>query len=126
MATPLVLPNLTPTPEQIRTEFDLPFSGKHVIILRGKGRDQRLALMSAGPGANPHRILQAITAQICIIDGKKIKMEDVDEMDFDDAMVISSEVGKALNPMKNVPLVELGPGLVETDQTEANDSQLSS
>jgi hypothetical protein len=33
------------------------------------------------------------------VDGKRIRMEDVDEMDFDDAMVFRAEVSQVLRPL---------------------------
>jgi hypothetical protein len=121
MATAIVLPASTLKPADIRFEFDLPSSGKHVIVLRGKGRDQRRALMSAGPGADQYRILQALIAQLVLIDGQRIKMEDIDEMDFDDSMALTEEVGKILSPLKVTKASTLA-----TDATEASDCQLLS
>lgn len=84
--------------ENIRTQFTLP-SGKKVIFLRGKGRDLRLALMAAGPGADQYRILFAIIAQLALIDGKKTTMEAIDMMDLDDVLDLQGEAGKVLLPL---------------------------
>ena len=100
MATgPIVLTSdTTPSPEQIRREFDLP-SGKHVILLKGTGRDQRLAATVAGENADSIKIQDALASRLSLVDGKRIRMEDVDEMDFDDAMVFRAEVSQVLRPL---------------------------
>ena len=65
MATgPIVLTSdTTPSPEQIRREFDLP-SGKHVILLKGTGRDQRLAATVAGENADSIKIQDALASRL--------------------------------------------------------------
>ena len=100
MATgPIVLTSdTTPSPEQIRREFDLP-SGKHVILLKGTGRDQRLAATVAGENADSIKIQDALASRLSLVDGKRIRIEDVDEMDFDDAMVFRAEVSQVLRPL---------------------------
>ncbi len=97
--SPLLVPSTPIPPEQIRSEFDLPFSKKHVIVLRGTGRDKRLALLSAGSGADQYRIIDAIAARLCLVDGKKLRMEDFEELDFDDSLMISQEMAKVMNPL---------------------------
>jgi len=94
-----------PLPENIRREFDLP-SGKHVIFLRGKGRDLRKALMAAGPGADQFRILFSLIAQLSLIDGKRVTMESIEDMDFDDVLALQGEAGKCLVPLAKVQTVE--------------------
>ena len=100
MATgPIVLTSdTTPSPEQIRREFDLP-SGKHVILLKGTGRDQRLAATVVGENADSIKIQDALASRLSLVDGKRIRMEDVDDMDFDDAMVFRAEVSQVLRPL---------------------------
>lgn len=85
-------------PEDIRAEFDLP-SGKHVVIRKGKGKDLRLALMAAGASADAFTILNAIIARLGLFDGKRVTMESLDELDFDDAMALNAEVGKVIRPL---------------------------
>ena len=109
--------------EKIRKQFDLPFSGQHVIALRGNGRDQRMALIAAGRKADPMKIVDAIIAQICYVDGKKIRMEDIDAMDFDDALAIREEVGSTMSPLAKMKAV--AASVEETEATE-NDSQSQS
>lgn len=117
MATgPIVLTSdTTPSPEQIRREFDLP-SGKHVILLKGTGRDQRLAATLVGTDSDPLKIQDALASRLCLVDGKKIRMEDVDEMDFDDAMVFRAEVGQLLRP-----LLQRMTSILKPSQDEATD-----
>lgn len=94
----------------IRAEFDLPFSKMHVIVLRGTGKDKRMALLSAGPSADQFRILDAIAARLCLFDGKKLRMEDLDNFDFDDSMKMSEEMAKVLDFLqrgKTPTIVEL-------------------
>ena len=112
MATgPIVLTSdNTPSPEQIRREFDLP-SGKHVILLKGTGRDQRLAATVAGDNADSIKIQDALASRLSLVDGKRIRMEDVDEMDFDDAMVFRAEVSQVLRP-----LLQRISSVLKTDQ----------
>lgn len=85
------------TKADIRAEFDLPFSKMHVVVLRGTGKDKRMALLAAGPGADQFRILDAIAARLCLFDGKKLRMEDLDNFDFDDSMMMSTEMAKVLD-----------------------------
>lgn len=98
-------PPTSPAPENIRTSFTLP-SGKKVIFLRGKGRDLRMALMAAGPGADQYRILFAIISQLALIDGKRMTMEGIDDLDFDDVMELQGEAGKVLLPLSKAKAVE--------------------
>jgi hypothetical protein len=96
----LNLPEKALTPEQIRAEFDLPFSKKHVIVLRGNGKDMRTGLLAAGEKADKFRMIYGIASRLCLIDGKKLRVEDFDDLDFDDSMKIVEEVGALLHPTK--------------------------
>jgi hypothetical protein len=117
MATgPVVLPSDTaPSPDRIRREFDLP-SGKHVVMLKGTGRDQRLAATVVGDTKDPLKIQDALASRLCLVDGKKIRMEDVDDMEFDDAMVFRAEVGQLLRP-----LLQRMVGILKPSQDPATD-----
>lgn len=87
---------------KIRAEFDLP-SGGHVIIRQGKGRDLRLGLMAAGPGADQYRILFSLMARVATIDGKMVTLEGIDEMDLEDVQTLIQEGSKVLTPLKKTP-----------------------
>jgi hypothetical protein len=120
---PILLPEAAPaaTPAaKIRGEFDLPYSGVHVVVLRGTGRDQRIAAQAAGRKADPFRLQYAIAAQLCLFDGKKKRMEDFDELDLDDANYLLMRFMELTNPPKAKAAATETP-----DATEASDSQLS-
>jgi hypothetical protein len=104
-----------PTPEQIRAEFDLPFSGKHVIVLRGTGRDMRQGLLASGEKADKFKMIYGIASRLCLVDGKKLRVEDYDNLDFDDCMKIVEEVGGLLNPTKKATVKEPAPETEEDD-----------
>lgn len=97
--------SIAPKPEDIRSQFTLP-SGKEVVFRKGKGRDLRTALHAAGPKADQYRILMALIAQLTLIDGKKVTLEAVDEMDLDDVMVLQREAGEAMAPLAKRPIPE--------------------
>lgn len=119
MATsPLPPAAATLNPEDIRAEFDLP-SGKHVVIRKGKGRDLRLALMSAGPKADPYRILFALVSQLSLIDGKRVPVEALDNFDLDDAQALLTEAGAALGPLGRISHLQT----VETQETAQDGDQ---
>lgn len=101
---PVPIPESTqPKPEDVRSQFTLP-SGKEVIFRKGKGRDLRVALMAAGPGADQYRILMALIAQLATIDGKKTTFEAVDDMDLDDVMTLQREASEVLLPLAKRPI----------------------
>lgn len=105
---------LTIQPNQIRSTVDLPFSKQHVVIVRGTGRDKRLALMAAGANASGMRISDALAARLCyffpedlkgsdiyeISQGKQLRLEDFDDLDLDDSIALMAEMGKVLDPSK--------------------------
>ncbi len=88
-------------PEQavvILSEFDLP-SGKHVVINEGTGRDQRLAVEMLPSKATGVQVQDAIAARLCLVDGKRIRMEDIDAMSFGDAAILRAHVRAILRPL---------------------------
>lgn len=123
--------------EQIRTTLDLPFSKQHVVIIRGNGRDKRLALLAAGAGADGMRIADALAARLCfffppsdaprpteyvIAEGKQLRLEEMDSLDLDDSMRLTEEIGKILNPLKAgaiVPATLAEATAEEPEQAEA-------
>jgi hypothetical protein len=112
------VPVKAPTPEQIRAEFDLPFSGKHVIVLRGTGRDMRQGLLAAGEKADKFKMIYGIASRLCLIDGKKLRVEDYDGLDFDDSMKIVEEVGGLLNPTKKATAEKPKPVEAEDEELQ--------
>lgn len=92
---------VTPDPNDVRRTFSLP-SGKQVVIRRGKGRDLRMGLLAAGPKADPYRIMFSLIAQLALIDGKRMPLEMIDELDFDDAQELLTEGGAALGPLGKI------------------------
>lgn len=79
---------------QVQKEFELK-DGRRVIILKGKGRDARLAQQAAGADAG--KLTQALMAQLVRIDGQQLVMEDFDELDLPDYMKIMQEFGDFLS-----------------------------
>ncbi|HUY26143.1 MAG TPA: hypothetical protein VMV27_01875 [Candidatus Binataceae bacterium] len=71
-----------PQPE-FTSDFNLP-SGKHAQIRKGVGRDLVQAMKNAGPDADVMTITYALVAQLTLIDGHPIVLEDVLDMDLTD------------------------------------------
>jgi hypothetical protein len=70
-------------------------SGAVARIRRAKGKDVRLAMMAVGQPFDPGRYSFAVIARTVKIDGKPITMEQVDELDGDDATALMAEVNSA-------------------------------
>lgn len=78
-------------------EVQLP-SGSHATIRCGNGRDLRLAQMAAGEPFDDARFEYALIARLTMLDGRKIKMEEVDELPIGDVLVLQREVSAANFP----------------------------
>lgn len=109
-------------PEDIRAEFDLP-SGKHVVVLRGKGRDLRLALMAAGRKADSYRIIFAQISRLALFDGKRMPLEALDELDWDDAIVLMEEGGKVLVPLSRMKQIQIAQAPSEDTAEETAEAE---
>lgn len=72
-------------------EVQLP-SGARAIIRRGNGRDLRLAQMAVGEPFDDARFEYALIARLTVLDGRKLKMEEVDELPIGDVLVLQREV----------------------------------
>jgi hypothetical protein len=72
-------------------EVQLP-SGAIAMVRRGKGRDLRLAQMAVGQPFDDVRFEYALIARLTTIGGKKVTMEEVDEMSIGDVLVLQREV----------------------------------
>lgn len=71
----------------------LPISGKTATIQRRiKGRDMRFAERAAGRKADATQRGFAMVAQVVLLDGNPVVMEDFDDLDLDDI----NEVFRAL------------------------------
>jgi hypothetical protein len=67
-------------------------SGKLAEFRSPSGRDVRLARRHCNPATDDIGFAYAVIAQVTMIDGKPIVMEDVDEMSMDDVSVLTKEV----------------------------------
>lgn len=67
-------------------EFTLPYSGGVCRYVKAQGKHIRRAQTLAGTDSS--KMGYALTAQTLYIDGRMVRMEDIDEMDEDDVMAI--------------------------------------
>jgi hypothetical protein len=72
-------------------EVRLP-SGGTAMVRCGRGRDLRLAQMAVGQPFDELRCEFALIARLITIDGRKITMEEVDEMPIRDVLALQQEV----------------------------------
>jgi hypothetical protein len=72
----------------IAKEFTLP-SGKKVVIFKGKGKHATEAIKVMGGDSSKY--LNALISQLVEIDGQKVVMEDLEELDLQDYMKIQAE-----------------------------------
>lgn len=69
-------------------EFTLP-SGKTATIREGKGKDSQLALRMCNGDSSKY--LSALMSVLCEIEGKKIVMEDIEELPLKDYNSLMAE-----------------------------------
>jgi hypothetical protein len=71
--------------EEYPKTITLPQSGKTLIVQRlAKGRDLRIGARAAGKKADPLQRAYGILAQIVLLDGQPVIMEDIDDWFADD------------------------------------------
>jgi len=75
-------------------------SGKKLTIYKGKGKHLFQAQMKAN---SAQEILWALIAELCEIDGKKIVMEDLFEMDLGEVFQIQSAFAEAYGGFFSLP-----------------------
>lgn len=67
--------------------------GRTAVIKKGKGKHAQNALKVAG--GDGEKYITALMAQLVEIDGKRVVMEDLEEMDMKDFMAIQAEFAEA-------------------------------
>lgn len=76
--------------DEHRIEIDLPSGRKAQILKARKARHQRNALRVAG--RDQASVPFALTAELCLIDGQAVTLEDVLELDLDDSLILQAHV----------------------------------
>jgi hypothetical protein len=71
----------------------LPKSGKSVTILEGKGRHARLATRMCDGDMSMY--MNALMSMLVEIDGKKLSMEEFDDLDIKDYNFLMTEIGSS-------------------------------
>lgn len=79
-------------PSAERYEVTLPSGRVASILARGKGKHVRHASRLAGSGASEIALTLAMIAVKCLVDGKPLTVEDVDELDDSDVWVLMGKV----------------------------------
>lgn len=74
--------------KEIDKQFELP-SGKKATIKKGKGKHSMRATKMAG--GDPGKIVPCIIQLLVLIDGERVTVEDLEEMDLKDYMSLMSE-----------------------------------
>jgi len=80
-------------------EITLP-SGAVATIRQGTGRDLRLAQMAVGQPFDPLRFEYALLAQVATVDGKPVRMEQIDAMRIDDVLELQAAVNRINFPTR--------------------------
>jgi len=81
---------------------EIEVSGKKVVIYRGKGKHLINAQMKSN---TPGEVLWALITEVVEVDGKKVTMEDIYEMDLGEVLQIQSAFveayGNFFSPQQN-------------------------
>lgn len=84
----------TAATEEWGDEFTLP-SGAKAQVRPGKGRDVRMAMLSAGQPYDPWKFQFALTARRSRVGGKQMTAEGMDELSDTDALALIGKVNEA-------------------------------
>jgi len=93
-----------PTPANGGHEITLP-SGAKATVRQGTGKDLRLAQMATGQPFDALKFEFALIAQVVTVDGKPVRMEQLDGMRIDDVLALQAETNRINFPTRP-PAVE--------------------
>ncbi|MGH7120611.1 MAG: hypothetical protein ACREFP_16750 [Acetobacteraceae bacterium] len=81
------------------TEITLP-SGAVAAVRQGTGRDLRLAQMAAGQPFDALKFEYALLAQVATVEGKLVRMEQIDAMRIDDVLELQGAMNRVNFPTR--------------------------